>query len=349
MEEDLRTGKYRRSKLLPILWDLPTQTLFCSATGASFEKLAEIFERTFGLELSPLTSGSSASAPARAQGRKRDYEDMKPTRFVVGPEAKGRPRIIPGWPKAPSPRIPRPTSSAVALARSRRPPSHVAIEKGEVTIFSTSRSIWTAPTAKPARIPSAATAPPACPKRAMRSAPASCRASRPDARRESAAIFLTLSGDSMAWQREIAGCRGSRIPARIFRGARRPIARPLHDDRRAVRAFLRSARHPPGRADQRDSQMDHEARQGPPRRERHSVDFKIASRPTRLAGRLAAVFLANVNGMQACRLNVDSENCTNSHSFIQARVHYARSKCPRRLSPRSMLLNDPLGISGVTF
>src|ERR1700733_8066247 len=51
MEEDLRTGKFRRSKLVPMLWDLPTQTLYCSATGKSFEQLAEIFERSFGLEL----------------------------------------------------------------------------------------------------------------------------------------------------------------------------------------------------------------------------------------------------------------------------------------------------------
>ena len=35
VDEELKSGKYRRSKLLPVLWDLPTRTLYCSATGSS--------------------------------------------------------------------------------------------------------------------------------------------------------------------------------------------------------------------------------------------------------------------------------------------------------------------------
>src|SRR5688572_19410661 len=58
LDEDMRSGRFRRSKLLQVLWDLPTQTLYCAATGGNFEKLAELFERTFELKLMPITAGS---------------------------------------------------------------------------------------------------------------------------------------------------------------------------------------------------------------------------------------------------------------------------------------------------
>src|SRR3954465_14629709 len=34
LEEDVRGGRFRRSKLLAVLWDLPSQTLYCAASGA---------------------------------------------------------------------------------------------------------------------------------------------------------------------------------------------------------------------------------------------------------------------------------------------------------------------------
>lgn len=85
VEDDLRSGKFRSSKLLPILWDLPTQTLYCNATGKSLEIVCEIFQRTFNLELEALGAGSLASRILE-RGHRRDYEDFRPTRFVHGPE-----------------------------------------------------------------------------------------------------------------------------------------------------------------------------------------------------------------------------------------------------------------------
>ena len=95
MDDELRSGRFRRSKLLPILWDLPTQTLYCNASGKTLEMLMEIFERTFGLALMPLSSGSLALRLLEPQGRRRDYEDMRPTRFVHGPEGESQ------WPEYP--------------------------------------------------------------------------------------------------------------------------------------------------------------------------------------------------------------------------------------------------------
>src|SRR2546426_990500 len=53
LDDELRGGKFRRSKLLPILWDLPSQILYCNASTSAAEKLMEIFQRSFGLDLLP--------------------------------------------------------------------------------------------------------------------------------------------------------------------------------------------------------------------------------------------------------------------------------------------------------
>jgi hypothetical protein len=90
VEDELRSGHFRRSKLLPVLWDLQSQTVYSPASGKAFEKLAEIFERTFGLELVPVSAGSLGLRMSDARGNRRDYEDHRPTRFVSGPEGEGQ-------------------------------------------------------------------------------------------------------------------------------------------------------------------------------------------------------------------------------------------------------------------
>jgi len=104
VEEELRSGKHRRSKLVPILWDMPNQILYCGASGATFEKLAEIFERSFELQLQPLTSGSLALRILEPKGRHRDYEDLRPTRFVPGPNGEGEYPDYPWVAKGPEPK-----------------------------------------------------------------------------------------------------------------------------------------------------------------------------------------------------------------------------------------------------
>src|SRR5215210_4890895 len=83
VEEDVRSGRFRRTKTSPVLWDLPTQMLYCAATHSVFEKLGELFERTFELKLVPVTAGSLALRLLEPRGRRRDYEDFRPTRFVA--------------------------------------------------------------------------------------------------------------------------------------------------------------------------------------------------------------------------------------------------------------------------
>jgi len=103
LEEELRSGKFRRSRMLPVLWDLPSGTLYCAASGAAFEKLADLFERTFELKLVPLTAGSLALRLLEPRGRRRDYEDFRPTRFAHGPEGEGQHPEYPWVAKGPEP------------------------------------------------------------------------------------------------------------------------------------------------------------------------------------------------------------------------------------------------------
>ncbi|HSU67127.1 MAG TPA: hypothetical protein VLJ39_09660 [Tepidisphaeraceae bacterium] len=104
IEDELRSGRYRRSKLVPVLWDLPNQMLYSSASNATFEKLAELFERSFELQLQPITSGSLGLQVLEPKGRKRDYEDFRPTRFVHGPDGEGQYPEYPWVAKGPEPK-----------------------------------------------------------------------------------------------------------------------------------------------------------------------------------------------------------------------------------------------------
>ena len=104
IEEDMKSGRFRRSKLIPLLWDLPQQTVYASVGGANFEKLAEIFERTFKCDLQPLSAGSLGQRLLVDAGKRRDYEDLKPTRFAYGPEGEGQHPDYPWVAKGPEPK-----------------------------------------------------------------------------------------------------------------------------------------------------------------------------------------------------------------------------------------------------
>lgn len=99
--EELAAGRHRRSKLVPVLWDVPRKTLLSPAFGdAAGNALAELFSATFDARLSRLTSGSMTSEILQRTGRTRDAEDLLPTAFTEPPEhaeegmdAGGRPVV----------------------------------------------------------------------------------------------------------------------------------------------------------------------------------------------------------------------------------------------------------------
>lgn len=104
IEEELRDGRHRRSKLVPVMWDTARGVVYSPATGRSLEVLREIFERTFAASLEPLSAGAAALRHLEGLGRRRDYEDLKPTRFVLGPEGEGQVPEYPWVAKGPEPK-----------------------------------------------------------------------------------------------------------------------------------------------------------------------------------------------------------------------------------------------------
>jgi hypothetical protein len=104
IDEELRSGKFRRSKMTPVLWDLPTASVYSPASGATAEKLMELFERSVGLELQPLSAGSLALKLLESRGRRRDYEDFRPTRFVLADGGESQYPEYPWTAKGPQPK-----------------------------------------------------------------------------------------------------------------------------------------------------------------------------------------------------------------------------------------------------
>jgi hypothetical protein len=91
LRQEMAQGQYRRSKLVPVLWNLADQVLLAPVfTDAPLTALNELMERTFNLRLRSVTSGVLASELMQSTGRARDVEDAAPTGFSAAPpEADG--------------------------------------------------------------------------------------------------------------------------------------------------------------------------------------------------------------------------------------------------------------------
>lgn len=85
IEEDLASGKFRRSKVTNVLWDLPAGVVYAAVSMSQREQLMELFERSHNLTLEPITSGNLALSRMEHAGRRREYEDLMPTRFAALP------------------------------------------------------------------------------------------------------------------------------------------------------------------------------------------------------------------------------------------------------------------------
>lgn len=101
IDEELRSGKYRRSKNVQLLWDVPAGVVYASISTSAQAYLLELFERTFGLQLHPVGSGLQALRVMEGRGKRREYEDWKPTRFAKGPEVEDQPAEYPWVAKGP--------------------------------------------------------------------------------------------------------------------------------------------------------------------------------------------------------------------------------------------------------
>ncbi len=87
VREELASGKYRKSKIVPVLWDFANQTLYCGAAGTTvIEHLSRMMRNAFAVELDNLSAGVLAGNLIKAQGKARDYEDLQPSAFTPPPD-----------------------------------------------------------------------------------------------------------------------------------------------------------------------------------------------------------------------------------------------------------------------
>lgn len=82
-EAEAATGKYRKMQQFPVLWDFRQNQLYFGGSGASaISHCADLFERTFGIELSRITAGTVALNWAQENSLLAEVEDLVPTSFV---------------------------------------------------------------------------------------------------------------------------------------------------------------------------------------------------------------------------------------------------------------------------
>ena len=85
LHDEVSSGKFRKSKSVPIMWDLAAREIYLGATSASAgEQLAKLMHEAFAINLELLTSGSLAEVVLA--GNRRDFEDLKPSAFTAPPK-----------------------------------------------------------------------------------------------------------------------------------------------------------------------------------------------------------------------------------------------------------------------
>jgi hypothetical protein len=86
--EELATGRHTRSRLIPIVWNVPGRTLLAPVfTDVASVALRDLFAATFDAQLEPYSSGTLAAEMLAARGRSRDHEDIAPSSFTPSPPA----------------------------------------------------------------------------------------------------------------------------------------------------------------------------------------------------------------------------------------------------------------------
>lgn len=83
LEEEAKTGRFRRMKQYPVLWDVRQGVLYVGTSSLSvIDRLLVLFKEAFGRTLSRVTAGSLAHEIAAEQGHARAMEDLNPSVFA---------------------------------------------------------------------------------------------------------------------------------------------------------------------------------------------------------------------------------------------------------------------------
>ena len=93
-EDEIKTGRYRRLRQSPVLWDTGRNMLYLGATTpAVLERLYPLFKETVGKRLEPMTAGFLSQRWTEKKGITRRLENLKPAVFVRHPDGNGHAEI----------------------------------------------------------------------------------------------------------------------------------------------------------------------------------------------------------------------------------------------------------------
>jgi hypothetical protein len=85
LEQEARDGRYRKRKCYPVLWDrLSNEVLFGATSITQVDRLCNLFDQTFGLEIECITAGRRAYHLAEVHARTRMVDDASPSAFIPG-------------------------------------------------------------------------------------------------------------------------------------------------------------------------------------------------------------------------------------------------------------------------
>jgi len=85
LHDEIAEGKYRKSKSIPVMWDLAGRQLYLGATSnVAIEEVSKLMSTAFAVDLRLLTAG--AVAEDVFGGNKRDFEDLQPSPFTAPPK-----------------------------------------------------------------------------------------------------------------------------------------------------------------------------------------------------------------------------------------------------------------------
>lgn len=85
LEELGKDGRWRSRRCFPVLWDRFTREVLFGATSTTqVDRLCNLFDRTFGVELEPMRAGDRALAIATLGARIAEVENAGPSPFVPG-------------------------------------------------------------------------------------------------------------------------------------------------------------------------------------------------------------------------------------------------------------------------
>lgn len=83
LEEEAKDGRYRKSTIIPVMWDLRTGEVWYGATSFThLDRFATHFHQTFGLKLEIITAGRRSYQLAELKEKTRNVDDAALTKFT---------------------------------------------------------------------------------------------------------------------------------------------------------------------------------------------------------------------------------------------------------------------------